>query len=1035
MNTRHIFIFLILFNIISSEFLNKNSLIYSPLFHQENFGKIRKIYYQNENQNSNLILASKDSISSVNLSKKEINYRKKINPLDDIISLEPKNFFMTQPKTTSVQIYRTETGQFVNSLDIISKDNLLYDVKTIKIKEYTLTIFVSFKAIIMQSKKKIIFEKNFSKEEAEDEANKVEKKMIRLFFDLHVDEENQFISYGLLVNGKIKVYKITFDSLYKTISYKMKLDEDDEESDNDSDEDSENRPKKKKIEKVEIQEEEIFSYEVKHNVAKGFLTKDILYIYDGRSVYGYNITGKKMEMFSLVEKYMIWDIWSFYNSNSLLVKGQKYFYYFLNGEISFQFDTKSHIGCSMSNLPSPRIYCYLEEETSDKNLVAYYPNNDGKLEREFYTINSLFNIYTDANTLDRVRLIEANPFNNRLFTIVTTNRIIEFKINDDKSVEIVNEMENNYEKYITSELFIYKQETSNNNEIFDSFSQYQNYYTTINSMKGNVNLFKILKTMCQIIINDIKEIANSLYKCFFDLKNLINNLIEKKAFDIGKETSNKSNEAFLFLVTENNLFKVLDAYTGKILFLQQLPRAQKIRIIKDDTNTNQRYVNILFGKKNLLVYDLKYNKFINDVSSIMHKLDLKDDLLINEERLNMIMKSFLSLIKENPVYDLTRYQLDEKVFGPNKEKIALYVDYEKSALYIMKFYINKNKEQKLIMLHNFNFGKLISISNPKIPEDISQHHLSEGKIFYKFINNNIYYILSSETKEIKTDENESKKKTKERLILTILDGKNGKILEEKILENVDISSVRYLFDQNYGLISYTKINKGFKRNEILSFEIMNKNVDYSLVRLLKNKIFNQNQSKKVKEENNNENEIEIISKTYITERSIKCLSLSKSKYNKGNKYVLMLFESNDLQLIKREELSPRRPNMIKIKGKATFDPENNSIYADKELPGYNPVITLNPNNKFINKDKIDVYDIKTIEGDNESTFITCIIGVNVECTEMYPDKLYDRLSPKFKKELLVAVTFGFIVFIFFFRRYHIKTEFKKAFLGEINNKN
>ena len=125
MNTRHIFIFLILFNIISSEFLNKNSLIYSPLFHQENFGKIRKIYYQNENQNSNLILASKDSISSVNLSKKEINYRKKINPLDDIISLEPKNFFMTQPKTTSVQIYRTETGQFVNSLDIISKDNLL----------------------------------------------------------------------------------------------------------------------------------------------------------------------------------------------------------------------------------------------------------------------------------------------------------------------------------------------------------------------------------------------------------------------------------------------------------------------------------------------------------------------------------------------------------------------------------------------------------------------------------------------------------------------------------------------------------------------------------------------------------------------------------------------------------------------------------------------------------------------------------------------------------------------------------------------
>ena len=229
-------------------------------------------------------------------------------------------------------------------------------------------------------------------------------------------------------------------------------------------------------------------------------------------------------------------------------------------------------------------------------------------------------------------------------------------------------MENNYEKYVLSELFIYKREQYNsNNEIFDSYSQYQNYYTTINSMKGNVNLFKILKTMCQIIINDIKEIANSLYKCFFDLKNLINNLIYKRAFDLGKETSNKSNEAFLFLVTEANLFKVLDAYTGKILFMQQFPRTQRLRIIRDDS-INQRYVSILFGKKNFFVYDLKYNKFINDISSVINRLNLKDDLLINEEQLNLIMKSFLSMVKDNPVYDLKMYQLDPKIFGLIKNK-------------------------------------------------------------------------------------------------------------------------------------------------------------------------------------------------------------------------------------------------------------------------------------------------------------------------------------------------------------------------------
>ena len=144
----------------------------------------------------------------------------------------------------------------------------------------------------------------------------------------------------------------------------------------------------------------------------------------------------------------------------------------------------------------------------------------------------------------------------------------------------------------------------------------------------------------------------------------------------------------------------------------------------------------------------------------------------------------------------------------------------------------------------------------------------------------------------------------------------------------------------------------------------------------------------------------------------------------------MLFENNDLQLVKREDLSPRRPNMVMIKGKPTFDPENNSIYADKELPGYNPIVKLDPNIRFINKNNIQVHDVKTEVGDNESSFITCAIGENVDCKMIYPDKLYDTLSPEFKKELLIAVTFGFIVFIYFFRKYSLKIEFKKIFFKD-----
>ena len=1026
------FLFLFfLFNISVCEFLNKNSLISSPLFTQENFGNIHRIFYQNEKKNSNLILLSEESVSSINLQKNEVNYRKKVNKFSEIVNLEPKNFFLTQRDSNTVEVYRTETGQFVNSLEIISNNDLLYNVKTIKIKEFTVTIFLSFKSLSMQSKKKIIFEKNFVKE---DEGNK-KNNYINLIFDLYVDEENQYILYGLMVEGNLKVYKITFDSLYKAILAKNKLEEqEEEENNNEDDEDNEEKSKKNKKptkENIEVKEIEFFSKKTDVKIIKGLFTKDFLYIYDGRNIFGYDIINDKMEMFGLVEQSITLSIWSFYKENSLLVRGRKYFYYFINGQISFQFDNINHVSCSISDLPKRRLYCYLNDNSSDKNLVAYWPNEESKLERDFYTIESLVQIYSDSNTLDKVKLIEVSPYNDKIFSLVTTNKIKEFMIKSNNKVELIGEIDNNYEKYILSEIFIYhKKEEENNDEVFDSFAQYQNYYTTINSLKGNINLYKILSNLLKIIKDDIIEIAQSITKLVSNISKLINNILNKRAFDLGKESSNKEKTAFLFLVTENNLMKVFDIYNGNLLYIQQFPRNQRLRIIKNNSK-NQRYVSILFGKKNFFVYDLQENKFVNDISSIFNKLNLNDELLINEEQLGVIMKSFLSLIRDKPVYDLKKYQLDEKIFGPNKEKIAVYADYEKSVLYILKFYINKKNEQKLIMLHNFNFGNIISISNPRLSEDISPHYLSEGKIFYKFISNNIYYILSTDKKETikeKESSDKDKKKIKDRLILTILDGKNGKILSEKVIENIDISSINYLFEENWGLISYSKINKGYKRNEILSFEIMNKNVDYDLLRLFKKNFFN---TKKEKEESiSNESEIEIIIKTYVIERSIKHLSVSKSKYNKGNKYVLMIFENNDLQLVKREELSPRRPIMVMIKGKPTFDQESNSIYADKELPGYTPIVKLDPNNRFINKDKINVYDVKTIEGDNESSFIACIIGENIDCKVMYPDKLYDTLSPEFKKELLIAITLGFIVFILFFRKYNIKKEFANVFLEE-----
>jgi hypothetical protein len=217
-----------------------------------------------------------------------------------------------------------------------------------------------------------------------------------------------------------------------------------------------------------------------------------------------------------------------------------------------------------------------------------------------------------------VNLISVSPYNDKLFTILTTNKIREYMINSDNKVELVAEMDNNYGVYVISELVVYhKKDESNSDDMFDSYAQYQNYYTTLNSLKGNINLFKILKNLSKIILDDIKEIVKSTQKAIINLSKIVNNLINKRAFDLDQETQTKENSLFLFLVTEGNLLKIIDAHTGKLLNLQQFPRHQRITILKDKAPINQRYVTILLGRKPFVVYDLQENRFINDNISFL----------------------------------------------------------------------------------------------------------------------------------------------------------------------------------------------------------------------------------------------------------------------------------------------------------------------------------------------------------------------------------------------------------------------------------
>ena len=78
-----------------------------------------------------------------------------------------------------------------------------------------------------------------------------------------------------------------------------------------------------------------------------------------------------------------------------------------------------------------------------------------------------------------------------------------------------------------------------------------------------------MKNLSKIILDDVAELGKTFNKLGTNVVHSVNSMINKRAFDLGKETTNKENITFLFLVTENNLMKVLDAYTGKVSWNQK----------------------------------------------------------------------------------------------------------------------------------------------------------------------------------------------------------------------------------------------------------------------------------------------------------------------------------------------------------------------------------------------------------------------------------------------------------------------------------
>jgi hypothetical protein len=284
---------------------------------------------------------------------------------------------------------------------------------------------------------------------------------------------------------------------------------------------------------------------------------------------------------------------------------------------------------------------------------------------------------------------------------------------------------------------------------------------------------------------------------------------------------------------------------------------------------------------------------------------------------------------------------------------------------------------------------------------------SNGKIFYKFISSNMVLVLSTNDKRS--------------LIVTILKVDNGKILHQSSISNIDPSQpIKSIFEENLVVISYVKKEKSVVRNELYVIEIMRREIEHSLLTLLERKVkhllpfeLGFTDIDEVNESNDDINGSDLIflTQSYVLNRKVKGLFVSKTRINIANKFVIILFENNQVFFIDKRGISPRRP-IMKDAGSATpvFDPTLNSPYNDPDISGYSPIINLD--HKFI----LDQYfinsqvdDIKTTTTENESIFMLCTEGSGIACYKVYPDKTFDTLTMNFNYSLIILFMFGITV--------------------------
>ena len=684
----------------------------------------------------------------------------------------------------------------------------------------------------------------------------------------------------------------------------------------------------------------------------------------------FSLSGKTLEKFNFSSKILFLNL----ESNKEQVQILSLETNSVNA-ISMERERKEEIYYDKIDTPRKSLIYFLKK----KNLNTYIVYDANLLAKENESKIDQFSKHT-LNDDFQVKQFKINPFDNNMMLIMAKDSKI-FSIQKGRAE--YKKIDFSLGGIAFAELVGYYN---------DQTSQKIENYKSLNQVIYHKEFSNVFLNLFMTLVDDVKDLINKVQNNFY-------NIMQNSPKEILTKTKH-----YLILFTQSEELIILNAF-DKSLVLKQLHKNKTVykilRETNEDINRNEKkYIFIVLKDK--ITDNLLSLKFNLESAELFEESEVINDLLFEEE-----IKNQCEMLIKNPSSSPVTLTGKLQKNSLNKYDSKFSVEIKENKVFGIK-YKTSNGKLHLNIAWNLNMRyntTALSSQFPNVHANLITTYHVMGKVFYKYIDSNILLLLSKV--EHKT------------LLVTLINTSNGKVLHQSIIDNVDFSQKIYsVFEENLVVINYVKKEKNFVRNELFTIEMMKREIEHSFVNLLekifKISLWGEESHSDFPEGDLKENDLVFLTQTYILTRKIKGIYTSKSSLNVANKHLLFLMENNQVFLVDKRVVSPRRPLMKEDKAKGippVLDPLN-SPYIDPELAPYSPIINFDFKYLMnINSSEDQINNILISPTQYESIFLVCTEGLNLECYKVFPDKTFDTLNVSFSYSLIGAFLFGILVII------------------------